>query len=649
VQKQWVNAAGESFPAYCFHTVIVGTGCAGLNAAGRLYHYGQKDIAIVTDQEKGGTSRNTGSDKQTYYKLALSGDTFDSVHEMARTLFSGQCVDGEHALCEAALSVPCFLRLCDLGVPFPQNRYGEYIGYKTDHDPARRATSAGPLTSRLMTEALERPVKEKDIPLFDHRQVVSFLTDRDRILGLVCLCTQGEEPEFELFFCQHIIYATGGPAGIYQDSCYPLGHTGMSGIAFEAGAAGKNLTEWQYGLASIKPRWNVSGTFMQVLPRFISTDAQGGSAREFLQEYLPDPGRLLNLIFLKGYQWPFDAAKASNGSSLIDLIVYTETKVRGRRVFLDYTQNPLGGAFDMRLLGPEASDYLKRAGAFLDTPIMRLEHMNAPAIDFYRSRGVDLYTQPLEIALCSQHHNGGIAVDGWWQSTLQGLFVVGEAAGTHGVYRPGGSALNAGQVGSERAALYISKHSARPLDAEILAQETQNQIAAVLHISKAALSESSNVMEEQQKAMADMSLYGAAVRSGKDIRTLSVKVKEKMQSFEDTVRIAGRQELPALFRYRDMLLTQQMVLCAMADYVQKGGNSRGAALYTDPRGEKPLESLPEICRFTLKSEGLDGLLQEARYEKGEVHCSWRPVRPIPHEDDFFENVWRAYRENGNVY
>jgi hypothetical protein len=130
---------------------------------------------------------------------------------------------------------------------------------------------------------------------------------------------------------------------------------------------------------------------------------------------------------------------------------------------------------------------------------------------------------------------------------------------------------------------------------------------------------------------------------------LSVKVKEKMQSFEDTVCIAGRQELPALFRYRDMLLTQQMVLCAMADYVQKGGNSRGAALYTDPRGEKPLEALPEICRFTLKSEGLDGLLQEARYEKGEVHCSWRPVRPIPHEDDFFENVWRAYRENGNVY
>ena len=30
-------------------------------------------------------------------------------------------------------------------------------------------------------------------------------------------------------------------------------------------------------------------------------------------------------------------------------------------------------------------------------------------------------------------------------------------------------------------------------------------------------------------------------------------------------------------------------------------------------------------------------------------CRWRPVRPIPKDDDFFENVWRGYRENGNVY
>ena len=67
---------------------------------------------------------------------------------MAETLFDGQCVDGDIALCEAALSTQGFLKLAELGVPFPTNEYGEYVGYRTDHDTRLRGTSAGPLTSR---------------------------------------------------------------------------------------------------------------------------------------------------------------------------------------------------------------------------------------------------------------------------------------------------------------------------------------------------------------------------------------------------------------------------------------------------------------------------------------------------------------------
>lgn len=88
---------------------------------------------------------------------------------------------------------------------------------------------------------------------------------------------------------------------------------------------------------------------------------------------------------------------------------------------------------------PEAREYLTRAGACFGTPIERLAHMNQPAIDFYRDKGVDLYTQPLEIALCAQHNNGGIGIDCWWQTDVKGLFAVGEAAASHGVYRPGGT------------------------------------------------------------------------------------------------------------------------------------------------------------------------------------------------------------------
>ena len=170
---------------YVVETLVVGTGASGLNAADLLYKGGAKDIAIITEGIKSGTSRNTGSDKQTYYKLSLSGDDKDSVRDLAQDLFNGGCVDGDVALVEASLSTPSFLRLVELGVPFPTNRYGEYVGYKTDHDPHRRATSAGPYTSRFMTERLEAEVIKDGVEILDGYQLVRILTSGDEVRGAV--------------------------------------------------------------------------------------------------------------------------------------------------------------------------------------------------------------------------------------------------------------------------------------------------------------------------------------------------------------------------------------------------------------------------------------------------------------------------------
>ena len=143
--------------------VVVGSGAAGFAAANALYDQGICDVAVITEHIYCGTSRNTGSDKQTYYKLNLCGSNSDSVRQMADTLYSGGGMAGELALAEAAGSAECFLELARLGVPFPRNRYGEYVGYKTDHDPVQRASSAGPLTSKMMTEALQKEVERKRI------------------------------------------------------------------------------------------------------------------------------------------------------------------------------------------------------------------------------------------------------------------------------------------------------------------------------------------------------------------------------------------------------------------------------------------------------------------------------------------------------
>uniref|UniRef100_UPI0040297FCC FAD-binding protein n=1 Tax=Gemmiger formicilis TaxID=745368 RepID=UPI0040297FCC len=630
------------------NTAIVGSGAAGFNAADRLWQLGQHDIVLVTENRVGGTSRNTGSDKQTYYKLTLSGGDPDSVREMADTLFAGRCVDGDIALCEAALSTQCFLKLVELGVPFPRNRYGEYIGYKTDHDPRRRATSVGPYTSKQMTECLEAAVQAKGVPMLDKTQVIKILTDGGTVCGLLCLnvTAQNDADRFVLIRCKNVVYATGGPAGMYADSVYPFSQYGATGLALEAGARGKNLTEWQYGLASVAPRWNVSGTYMQVLPRVFSTAADGSDEREFLMDFFTDAHDMLSKLFLKGYQWPFDVRKVADGSSVIDILVYLET-CKGRKVYLDYRKNPAGGAFSYDALLPEAREYLERAGACFGTPIERLAHMNQPAIDFYRDKGVDLYTQPLEIALCAQHNNGGIGIDCWWQTDVKGLFAVGEAAASHGVYRPGGTALNAGQVGSTRAAQYIAARCQGDAPA-CFDTEAAAALAEMGALADACRADTGNVRALWQHAAEEMSRCGAAIRDPAQIRAYGKQVEAQLAGFAKTVKAGSRTELAMVYRLRDMLLSQHAYLTAMADYTAHGGQSRGSALYTDlTGGVKPFAQLPDTFTFAL-DETEAPLIQELWFEDGTCKTDWRAPRPIPEDDDFFENVWRSYRETGNI-
>ena len=143
-------AEGLTAKVYTVQTLVIGSGAAGLNCCEHLYELGQTSIALVTDCLGAGASNNSGSDKQTYYKLGIFGDAADSPMEFARTLSGGGMMHGDIAYVEGLGSAPEFFHLVRNGVGFPFNRYGGFVGYKTDFDPRQRATSAGPKTSIMM-------------------------------------------------------------------------------------------------------------------------------------------------------------------------------------------------------------------------------------------------------------------------------------------------------------------------------------------------------------------------------------------------------------------------------------------------------------------------------------------------------------------
>lgn len=593
----------------CYHTLIIGTGCAGFSAADKLYDLGVCDIAIVTEGREMGTSRNTGSDKQTYYKLSLCGSEGDSVREMADTLYSGGGVMGEHALCEAAYSTRCFMRLVEMGVPFPTNEYGEYAGYKTDHDPRSRATSCGPLTSKYMTEALEASCAKKGIEIIDHQRVVKILTENGRVVGVACVSSL--TGEYCVINCQNVILCTGGPAGIYKNTVYPESQHGATGLAIDAGVSLSNMEEWQYGIASTKFRWNLSGTYQQVLPRYVSID-KDGKVCEFLYEALGDAS--LGLIFLKGYQWPFDVRKI-HGSSQVDLLVADEIK-KGNRVYLDYTQNPKGLEHGFDVLPPEAYTYLANSGALFGTPIERLCHMNMGAVELYMNHGIHLSYELLEIAVCAQHCNGGVCVDLNWQTELEGLYVAGEAAGTFGVYRPGGSALNSTQVGSLRAAEHIAKQPIR-------------QLPTAIYIPPEIKRGTSNVMSIRRKYQQEMSCVADFDRHLDGMKALYQEICEFCDDFFDIVVIQNQTERAEVFKLYDMALTQRSTLSAMILSAEHIGTHGSALVDKQPPANNDSPRKTRTITYG-----------------GESHLS--DISPMPNPELWFETLLSRKREEMNT-
>ncbi len=676
MQQTKIELKGLAVPVLSANTVIVGAGAAGMNAAVHLVEFwsqkGAADaadrVAIVTRGLGLGASRMSGSDKQTYYKMGTSPRTPDTATEFARTLTAAGACHGDTALVEGLCSLREFYHLVQAGVPFPHDPLGAFIGYKTDHDPAERATSAGPKTSRFMSEALQRQAQGYGVRIFDGFEPVELVVRDGRIVAMACLDRsrlEGPLSGLTFFAAENWVLAAGGPGELYDASVYPRGQIGLHGLALQAGLTAVNLTESQYGLASTKFRWNVSGTYMQVAPRIFSTDENGGEEREFLTEYFDSTAEMASNIFLKGYQWPFDAQRiAGHRSSLMDLAVHQETAVRGRRVWMDFLHNPRGreGWKDFRPddLMDEARQYLAKASATQALPIERLDHMNQPAIEIYAENGIDLRREALEIAVCAQHHNGGFAVDKWWQSSLRRTFVVGEMAGTHGVKRPGGSALNAGQVGGLRAAEFIVNACAgRQPDLTRLRGAIAGAASALAERIEKLKGSAGRVTpgEALMEIRTRMTRSAAHLRSARSVaRALDEAVAQYSRLEDQGLKVRCGEDLVAAFHAGQQCLTQVAMLLAIREMLARGAGSRGSHCVLDDGGAEVHPCLidPDTgrpYRVKAENESLRDHVLCVRHDPAAEHlfeCWDEQPRPIPHRDVAFETAWREFRE-GRIY
>ncbi len=642
---EYINLTNSKVPVYRTGAAVVGSGAAALSAAlsiknDREYTGG---LLVLTEGMKMGTSRNTGSDKQTYYKLATGINTPDCAANMAKDYFRGGSMHGDLALTEAMGSLKGFYKLVSLGVPFPSDRYGEYTGYKTDHDQFMRATSCGPLTSKYMTEALERACIAAGVTFMDGYRVMQVLTENSSAVGVVALSDNeiaDDNPAgIAVILCGAVIWATGGPSAVYHSSVYPESQNCSLGAPLLAGVSAINLTESQYGIASVKFRWNLSGSYQQVIPRYVSVD-ENGVEREFLSDHFTDAD-VSHAIFSKGYEWPFDPDKLTRGShsSKVDMAVYGEV-VKGRRVYMDFTRNPtviekLG--LTAAVVGEDAYNYLKSSNSLGETPIKRLRQMNERAYQLYISHGIDLESEMLEISVCAQHLNGGLECNIWYENPkIKNFYPVGECGGVFGIKRPGGSALNSTQVGSSRAAQRVCAMAVPPMDsAETLLDQLEfaDKFASLLKDSGMTVAE---ILGKRDAAAKLHDECAAFIRDPEKIKALMKLTAGEINNFFSDNSACDHRALVQLQINYDTLITRYAMLTSILEYVHDGGLSRGS--YLIGNGDIP----DDVVTDTVHRNKV--IVTEMGVSEGYVIsvCRMEDVRPIPDVDNWFENVYNSF-------
>lgn len=652
-----IVAMGLELPVYRADCLIVGSGAAGLRAAVELARR-QVNVAVVSQSAWGGTSACSGSDKQTIH-TANTADRGDDFRAMAAAIRAGGAMDADTAYVEAVGSIRSMASLQYLGLPLPQDGLGGTLRYQTDHDEVGRATSCGPRTSRLMVKVLADEALRLGIPIYNQTTVLRLLVDGDRSHGAVSTrprsATAANPYGLCAFFAPVVVLAGGGPGELYRDSVYPKGCFGSLGLAIEAGLDLVNLTESQFGIGTGREGfpWNLSGTYVQALPHIFSVDVNGVE-HHFLANYYRTTQELASNIFRKGYQWPFHATRMLDfGSSLIDLAIARETAA-GRRVFMDFNRNPLPVPgdlpFDLSRLDQDVRHYLGAAGAVHGQPIDRLRHMNPLSIELYRRYKIDIATEPLEFAVNNQHMNGGVAVNVWGQSSHPAIYAVGEAAGTHGVTRPGGAALNAGQVFGTRAAEHIAATLGNHPPADP-GGGIARAVSGILALFAPASPLSPRALRDEiQARMSDTAgilcdaptVRNALAQAG----ALNARVRAIGLALDRPVE-AGRA-----VQWQQMALASEAVLTALDHYISAGGGSRGARAILDPAGDGLPQAATgplEAVRFRTERPQDRDIQIVVRYANGQFSLRERKVRRIDHaERPFFERDWPAWL-TGAIY
>src|SRR5580658_622899 len=390
--------------------VIIGAGVAGLVTALEL---APRPVVVLTK----GLLGAEGSTLWAQGGLAAAFGSGDSpALHAADTLKAGDGVCDPAIVNRFTRAAPAAIsRLARLGVRFDRTVGGGFaLGLEAAHGQARIVHAGGDGAGRELMRALVAATRATpSIEIAEGFEARRLIVNEDAVSGVLAVGPAGQT----LFQASRIVIATGGIGGLFEESTNPLGSFGQ-GVALAA-RAGAALADMEF------VQFHPTALDCAERPMRLVSEAVRGAGATLIDE--------------TGERFMASTPGAELAPRDIVARAIWRRRAQGHRVFLD-ARAAIGAEFAERF------------------PII------AAAC---RAAGVDPAREPIPVRPAQHYHMGGVAVDAEGRSSVEGLWVCGEAActGLHGANRLASNSLTEAAVFGAFVAQSIEGASARPVAA----------------------------------------------------------------------------------------------------------------------------------------------------------------------------------------
>ncbi len=400
-------------------TLIIGSGIAGATAALRLAQDRQRQVILLNRSEDPAESNSR------YAQGGIVGRGADDTPEVLveDVMAAGAGLSYAPAVRLLAEEGPRLLKeviIDECGLQFDHDSQGKVIyGLEAAHS-RRRILHVGDATGRAIMDALIRRIAiQPNIQLLTGKTVVDLITfphhSKDPLAVYDPPHCHGayvfdqKTRQVEPILAENTILATGGLGQIFLNTTNPAGSRGDGlAMAYRAGAHVANLEYVQFHPTA----YNTPG-----VTKFLISEAvrgEGGvlltpDGKPFMQQYAPE--------------WKDLAPR-----DIVARSIYWEMLEKGYPfVLLDIAS--------------------RRPAAYLRE---RFPQIYATCLKY----NIDITQQPIPVVPAAHYFCGGVLVDLWGRTNMQGLYAVGEVSctGVHGANRLASTSLLEGLVWGARSA-----------------------------------------------------------------------------------------------------------------------------------------------------------------------------------------------------